>query len=106
MVTRTTYVNLHVIREKNIEGFKIILLAFSPIEEKDSQNAETRFECIDFQITEVFCGCLDCISTIIGDNCNLNKALFQKFSARFMDCHSHRLSLATGDIMKPCSAVT
>lgn len=82
----------------NKDGFKKLLLAFSPFEDETSQNSDQHIQFCNFVLT-LYNKTLDNVVALIGDNCSTNKAFARKADRKFVGCYSHRFNLAVKDVL-------
>lgn len=83
--------------DSSSEGYGTRLLAFSPMCDEDSIDAEVHLQFILF-ILEVFNKGLRNVCCIIGYNCKNSCALANRFSLPLIGCTRHRFNLSANDI--------
>ncbi len=60
--------------ENNVNGFKRVLLAFSPLKDETKQDANKHYEFLKFVLC-TFSQSLSNVAALIGDNCSTNLSL-------------------------------
>ena len=74
-------------------GYQKVLLSFSPLNNKESLNAESHIAFFEF-ILEQFGKSWSNVVALIGDNCSTNRSFAAKVNINFIGCASHRFNLA------------
>lgn len=78
--------------------YENILLACSPMEHEDTVNATEHYEILQF-VLGIFNKTMDHVVTVIGDSCNMNRAMPRRIGPIFTGFHSDRYNLAVKEIL-------
>lgn len=82
-----------------LNGYNSILLAFSPLENEESLNADEHIKFLDITLDK-YQKSWENVACLIGDNCSTNRSIARKMKKSFVGCASHRFNLAVKDYLK------
>ncbi len=85
--------------QANQLGYEQVPLAFSPIEVKSNQNADTHIKYLDW-VLNVFEESLSSVSALCGDNCSTYRPISTKTGIGFVCCSSHGFDLFSRSIIE------
>lgn len=96
---RTCYANRFLTYPAGIDcGFECVCVAFSPLENEESQSAAKPINLIHF-LLQLFGKSSSNVVALISDNCAVKKSVPKLLSCNFMGCASHRWNLASNDVI-------
>lgn len=75
-------------------GYSTVLLAFSPLCDETQLTAQAHYDFIAWVLDSVYNKSMDNVVAIIGDNCEVNKAMCNLAGLPLIGCASHRFNLA------------
>jgi hypothetical protein len=78
---------------KSESGYMKVLLAFSPMEEEESLNANAHVKFLEY-VLQLYGKSWNNVAALIGDNCTTNLSFAGKANTYFIGCASHRFNLA------------
>ncbi len=84
--------------EDSSQGYKLVLLAFSLLEEETIQNTDNLYEFFYF-VLDLFNATAENVVALVDDNCSTNKLLSRKLGINLVSCVSHRYALAMKDLL-------
>eukprot|EP00171_Calliarthron_tuberculosum_P021824 IDg21824t1 len=82
---------------KSTNGYRTVLLSFSPFEDEVSQNAKNHYLFACF-VLDLYGKSFNNVVALIGDNCETNKLFATLAGTYFVGCASHRFNLAVHDL--------
>jgi hypothetical protein len=78
---------------KSESGYMKVLLAFSPMEEEESLNANAHVKFFEY-VLQLYGKSWNNVAALIGDNCTTDLSFAGKANTYFIGCASHRFNLA------------
>lgn len=91
------------IPDRSQNGYKTILLAFAPLDDETSQDANYHFDYTKW-VLEYYQSSFENVTAMTGDNCSTNLSFATKAQAKFVGCASHRFNLAVQDLIEESEA--
>lgn len=83
---------------ENSLGYKVVLLAVSPMENEDSLSSAEHLDFLKYTLS-IYGKSIENVVAMVGDNENTNKAFARLAGCPFIGCASHRFNLAMKDII-------
>jgi hypothetical protein len=82
----------------------LVLLAFSPFEDRTTQNADAHIGFFK-DVLDLYSKSVKNVLFLSGDNCNTNRKIASDLDLPLVGCASHRLNLAVNDLINSSSTL-
>ena len=86
------------------EPRNLVLLAFSPFEDRTTQSADAHVRFFE-DVLESYGKSIENVLFFSGDNCSTNRKIANDLDLPLVGCASHRLNLAVNDLISSSSAL-